>query len=183
MKTKHIPTGSMETINEAANAVVYTHYRDGVPHATGYSGKRGNADFHYRFKSKAHMLKHIENYFDGRINRIEGKAKYKVLAKAAGLKLASEIKAGDIFYCSWGYDQTNIDFYQVIGIKSMTVTFKKLHQTQTEDLSMQGETSAIKDSFKGDSFKKIIRGGYISLSSYMSLRRWDGKPKRNSWYA
>ena len=25
----------------------------------------------------------------------------------------SEIKVGDIFYTSWGYDQTNIDYYKV----------------------------------------------------------------------
>ena len=23
------------------------------------------------------------------------------------------IKPGDVFYCSWGYDQTNVNFYSV----------------------------------------------------------------------
>lgn len=26
------------------------------------------------------------------------------------------LKVGDIFYSSWGYDQTNIDFYKVLEI-------------------------------------------------------------------
>jgi hypothetical protein len=30
--------------------------------------------------------------------------------------LDTGIKAGDIFYSSWGYDQTNVDYYQVIGV-------------------------------------------------------------------
>lgn len=27
-----------------------------------------------------------------------------------------EVKVGDFFVCSWGYDQTNIDFYKVVGL-------------------------------------------------------------------
>ena len=26
------------------------------------------------------------------------------------------IRVGDVFYASWGYDQTNVDFYQVVGV-------------------------------------------------------------------
>ena len=28
----------------------------------------------------------------------------------------TSIKVGDIFYTSWGYDQTNVDFYEVVGL-------------------------------------------------------------------
>ena len=26
------------------------------------------------------------------------------------------VAPGDIFYCSWGYDQTNVDYYQVVRV-------------------------------------------------------------------
>lgn len=26
------------------------------------------------------------------------------------------VKVGDFFYSSWGYDQTNVDFYKVVGV-------------------------------------------------------------------
>lgn len=26
------------------------------------------------------------------------------------------VKVGDFFVCSWGYDQTNVDFYKVVGL-------------------------------------------------------------------
>lgn len=48
-------------------------------------------------------------------------------------------KVGDFFVCSWGYDQTNIDFYKVIGVtpkgvkvqawKSQTVENESFHDS------------------------------------------------------
>ena len=29
---------------------------------------------------------------------------------------APTVKVGDFFVCSWGYDQTNVDFYKVVGM-------------------------------------------------------------------
>lgn len=30
--------------------------------------------------------------------------------------VAPAVKVGDFFYSSWGYDQTNVDFYKVVGM-------------------------------------------------------------------
>lgn len=39
------------------------------------------------------------------------------------------VKVGDVFYASWGYEQTNIDFYQVIALKGTTMAvFRKINQ-------------------------------------------------------
>ena len=45
-----------------------------------------------------------------------------------------DIKVGDLFYASWGYDQTNVDFFQVIelvGKKSVRV--REVHPKRTKD--------------------------------------------------
>ena len=39
---------------------------------------------------------------------------------------ASAIIVGDIFYSSWGYDQTNVDFYQVVKTTPKTIALKKI---------------------------------------------------------
>ena len=33
-----------------------------------------------------------------------------------------DVKVGDIYYTSWGYDQTNIDFYEVVPLYFMMVS-------------------------------------------------------------
>jgi hypothetical protein len=37
-------------------------------------------------------------------------------------------KVGDIFYASWGYDQTNIDFYQIVGLTKKSAKVRKVAQ-------------------------------------------------------
>lgn len=99
------------------------------------------------------------------------------------------VKPGDIYYYSWGYDQTNIDWYQVISVTKASAKLKKLEDKKSSDGSttMTGKTVPIpnkfqKDapitrrisSFSGEPYMKMDHGG---------LSPWDGKPKRFSTYA
>jgi len=97
---------------------------------------------------------------------------------------------GDIFYSSWGYDQTNINWYQVVSTTDKTVTLRELNDSRSyDDFYMSGETTPIKNSFKVG--EKPIRrklnpssyGEYIKISSYEFANPWDGTPKRYSSYA
>jgi len=38
---------------------------------------------------------------------------------------AHNVKVGDWFYCSWGYDQTNVDFYRVVGVTPKSVKIQQ----------------------------------------------------------
>ena len=95
------------------------------------------------------------------------------------------IKEGDIFYSSWGYEQTNIDFYRVIekvgkaSVKLCSLENKILHEksNQTQDavvpyLVQVGRvwTSRVKY-YKDDNQPRI------KLSNYQSAHPWDGEPK------
>lgn len=44
------------------------------------------------------------------------KASVKTSAKTSAKANKYGVKVGDIFECSWGYDQTNVDFFQVIAL-------------------------------------------------------------------
>ena len=39
------------------------------------------------------------------------------------------IQVGDVFVESWGYDQTNIDFYQVVRVMPKSVEIQAIHAT------------------------------------------------------
>lgn len=39
------------------------------------------------------------------------------------------VKVGDIFTYSWGYDQTNVDFYQVVRCTTKTVWVRRVNST------------------------------------------------------
>lgn len=103
---------------------------------------------------------------------------------------------GQVWYSSWGYDQTNIDFYEVVKV---TGSFVTLAPIAAESSPEQGFMTATKWPAKDADGKYIPRaydpkpikrkfretssGFYASLNSYSGAQPWDGEPMRYSWYA
>ena len=69
------------------------------------------------------------------------------------------LRVGDILYSSWGWEQTNIDFYQV------------------------GTTVPLPDVFKGKTHTHRLSKNYIRIDSCRTAWKWGGQPLRCSWYA
>ena len=66
-------------------------------------------------------------------------------------------KVGDLFYTSWGYDQTNIDFYQVTkAISANTVEVRSCGAKRVYDQSMSGHVKADKGSLSGEPKKHRV---------------------------
>jgi len=100
------------------------------------------------------------------------------------------IAVGDIFYDSWGYDQTNIDWWQVVQItgSGKSVKIRPINGKYKETGFMSGQTTPLKGKFKGSAITK--RWGISSGSVYINspsghgwCSKWDGKPKFSSSYA
>jgi hypothetical protein len=43
------------------------------------------------------------------------------------------VKVGDYFYASWGYDQTNVDWFRVVGLTPKGVKIQKVFGTTVDD--------------------------------------------------
>jgi len=43
------------------------------------------------------------------------------------------VKIGDYFYASWGYDQTNVDWFRVVGLTPKGVKIQKVFGTTVTD--------------------------------------------------
>ncbi len=97
------------------------------------------------------------------------------------------LKVNDIMVCSWGYDQTNIDFYQVVGVKNKRVTLREIggKMSHRDGCSpMSGYTIPTPNDFIGEPFEKLVTvNNGIKLSSYQWASVWSGEPKYVSWYA
>jgi len=99
------------------------------------------------------------------------------------------IKPGDIFYNSWGYEQTNIDFYQVVKTTAKTITLRKIKSTNNDYNAhqMSGSKIAVKDSFCSDeTIRKtpyLFNGHWCISFEYGAGSQWDGTPMSFSCYA
>jgi len=102
--------------------------------------------------------------------------------RLASQKQASAVIVGDIFYSSWGYDQTNIDFYQVTGTTRTMVKLKKIQKKIVGGKGQpQEKVMPIPNSMAGPELRKKLKEyqgrAYVNLNSYASAYKWDGKPK------
>lgn len=68
------------------------------------------------------------------------------------------MKVGDIYYTSWGYDMTIVDFFQVVDITAKRAKVKEINSKVVEGhAGYSGKVIPVKDSFKDD--VKIISTG------------------------
>ena len=85
-------------------------------------------------------------------------------------QLIPSVKAGDIFVSSWGYEQTNIDYYQVVGIKDKsTLTLREIGAKVVESIGYgTGRKVPSKDNFIGEAFDK--RANIYKIGNNVNVR-------------
>ena len=92
---------------------------------------------------------------------------------------------GAILYSSWGYEQTNIDFYEILERKNDFVIIQEIGQIRNYDSRGDSGTCMPDKKIKiGEPFrKKITKHASINLESYKYCGLWNGKPLSWSSYA
>ena len=106
----------------------------------------------------------------------------------------ANVKVGDWFVSTWGYDQTNASFYKVtklIGKDSVELQEYQTEQIKKGDYySMQGVGVPSSKATGSPIRKKIQMSKYetpprpvIKINSYSNARPWNGKPVYISWDA
>jgi hypothetical protein len=103
------------------------------------------------------------------------------------------MKPNDILYAAWGYDQTNIDFYEVLKVTDNFVTVIQIEQTDTFDAGLSMTGTAVPKHGSPVAGKKPLRRKihwfasgsipYLKITSYSCAYPWDGVPKHFSTYA
>lgn len=176
----YIPKGAMKV---APKDLPVEFYIEDLS-AMCFIGKQSKPAWYYGFRSRAAMEKQIKD----QIASVQASEEYKAKRKAERSK-PHTLKPGDILCSSWGYEQTNVDFYKVkklIG-KSM-VELVRVGSSTVEGSEyshgMACEVVAVPDAEIGPSFKKKAQSNNsVSISSFANARLWDGKPMYKSWYA
>jgi len=143
-------------------------------------------EFNYRFGTVERMFEfcadYLKNLAEFEVYKAERKAK-----RAAERAAAKEnVKEGDIFVASWGWEQTNVDAYQVVAKKGATVTLREIALKSVEGSEgfMSDLVVPVKDAFIGEEFKKRITGRSIKISDCQTaFPMGDRENFYRSWYA
>ena len=131
----------------------------------------------------------------GKVIQFTGSAEDKPAAAAPDETISKfGIKAGDILYDSWGYEQTNVEFYIVTKIVSACkIEIQELGHSEVDGSGCGMSCDVMPDPEKriGEPIQKIVsQSGYekasghwhVKINDSVSLTAWDGRPKYKSWY-
>ena len=130
------PKGAAKDQRSSELGEVYAYEMAGRLYAIGFCGTAGKPSFHYRFRDAAAREKHVADFFASLSGWNERKAERRQKASA----YRHDVKPGDIFRASWGYDQTNIDYYQVVRLIGEHMAEVREIQQQTEETGwLQGK--------------------------------------------
>jgi len=178
-----VPPAAVKVSDKASSAIVYAYSRDGVPYAVAFHGKAHKPAFHFRFRDEAAREKRVRKFF-AEVQAVETYKATKKAERREKLAKPHKLQVGHILVSSWGYDQTNVDYYQVTALKgARSVELRRIGSVIDTDLIDQGSCTPRLDDFRGDAFvKRVDEYNSVKIESYAYARLWDGKPMRWSSY-
>ena len=91
-------------------------------------------------------------------------------------------KIGDLFVASWGYDQQNLDWYQVVEVKSKSVVVRKIGAGRKYDGPMSGMETPTPNLFISGPETHVVKftntdQPYFRVASYAHAYLTDGGSK------
>lgn len=147
-----------------AEIYIYDGERSQEAYAIAFAGKAQKPSFHIRFKDASRRAKYLEEWIDG----LKQSADYKAKRKAEKQAFRHTLEVGSVLRCSWGYDQTNIDYFEVtaiIGAKMVEV--REISQESEETGFMQGKCVPVPGNYVGQPMRKRVKeGNAVQIHSF-----------------
>ncbi|RMC62509.1 hypothetical protein [Sinorhizobium meliloti] len=181
----YIPKGSVKINDKASDAVVYvyTSAKD-RPAAMAFHGKAVKPDWHHTFANDAARERKIREHFEARGRWSEWKQE-----RRDERKKPHGFEVGHILYASWGYEQTNIDFYQVTKIIGRhMVEVREVSQIAADTGNepwMTGKVVPKLDAFTSEPMRRRVNGRSksVRIDKVRTAFLWDGRPVNWTGYA
>ena len=178
---RYVPKHLNTIINENDHFDFYWNNNNEKPECIAFAKKAKNKLFWYRFKNLEQMNKYINNALDNALANEKRKAEYK-----AQRTKPHTLKIGDVLYTSWGYDQTNFDFYKVVKLvgKNSIKLVAMNNSFKNSDCRGSDRVSAGNVKENAKPFLKRVDGkdNSVRISSFEFAKVWDGSAKYQTAY-
>lgn len=183
VSTRYIPPGFVSHNHPLGIGIAYMGTLGNRIGVIAYHGRANKPDFYFTYRDEIAAEKKIIEWFD-------------TLAKWEDMKLARRLaqtgfhtlKVGDILHYSWGYDQTNCEFYQIVSITAHTVDIREIASEVVPGSDYPHGMACTLIARPNVFLKKPIERHRANKTNCVSMKfgsasPWDGKPCYLSWYA
>ncbi|MFA4445451.1 hypothetical protein P2A95_21620 [Xanthomonas perforans] len=94
------------------------------------------------------------------------------------------LQVGDVLNTSWGYEQTNVEFFQVVAVTGAMATLREIAASYTEAGFMSGKKTPHVGRFTGEPIRRRVGvSNTVKIDSSRRATPWDGRPQHVSSYA
>lgn len=177
-------TDLKKVVREGIQAEVYTFINSrGKPAAKCFGGRRSKPDTYYYYSSIERRDQAIEDHF----SKCEARENYRKSGREDRKTADRGLIVGDFIYDSWGYDQTNINFYKVVGLKGsksvLIVAVGSILDSSNPPCDKVIPSNTVSDydtllgnDYKGDPVPKLAKNGSVRLCDGHHATKWGGDP-------
>lgn len=160
--SRWIPEGASKAVSKDGFCVVYYGKTEsGRLWAMGFHGKASKPDFYNSFKTEEQRARICSQYFANWADAQARKEKRKAEKKA----FKHSLVVGSILKTSWGYDQTNIEYFEVtklIGEKMVEV--REIAQEKESTGFMSGDCVPVPGKYIGQPLRKrVLEGNRVDI--------------------
>jgi hypothetical protein len=185
------PDGAVKIKDKNGFAVVYWKEENGKFITKGFCGTSCNADFYEYTRKRENAEKRVREYFENIAAHKALVAKRREEANAG-----HTLKVGDIITNSWGYDQTNVDWYRITKTSHSFVWLQRISAQMTDERS--GHDSGYFVANINTEGEDPSKWGFTDLTKYPVEKhkasgqsvtmqfgcgsKWHGEAVYTSWY-
>ena len=174
-----IPEGAVRDPRSSEAAEAYTYERNGKPLAITFWGSAGKPNSHYSYRSAESREEAVARFFEG----VKSHTNYKKERADKRKAFKHTLKVGDIVHTSWGYDQTNVDFFEVVRLVSAkTVAIRAIGAKSEATSHDSARVTAIPGVYYGEELIKLVGEGNAVINAKYTYNAYPGGgPTHSSW--
>lgn len=163
--------GKDPLVPEGTDLAIWTWEDKGRVYGIAFQGKSNKPLWNYTFRSEDQRKRTIEDLIESRRRTLKNKS----LQQEERKTYQHPYKVDDILETSYGYDETHVQFYQVIELRGKMIIIRPIASKTVREEKSADYVIADKDSFTGPPVKVLptLRG--VKVDGH-SASLWDGKP-------
>lgn len=186
-----VPKGAVKVTDKQSDAVAYLYEATRLASFTPkygalvFVGKQTKPLWHYTYKNAGVREAAIRQAF------LERRASltYRAGVQAERTGFVHDYKVGDIFRTSWGYEQTNVEYFEVIEVKGKYLILRELQQATKETGWLQGTCIPLPGKFaspryegddRGVPIRRLAQKGHVKIDDVRY--GWPIKPDTDGYF-
>jgi alkanesulfonate monooxygenase SsuD/methylene tetrahydromethanopterin reductase-like flavin-dependent oxidoreductase (luciferase family) len=167
-----VPKGAVLVADKKSDAVAFLYVSgNGKPAARVFVGKQSKPLFAHYFSTEKARENAVTAAFENRRARM-GRAKAAIAERVA---YVHDYTVGEILHTSWGYDQTNVEYFEIVAVKGKFVTLREIAQSRAETNFMQGTCVPLAGKYIGEAIRRMGGKHGIKIDSVRTAFRSETK--------